>query len=308
LAFDPISLILNLVVLLVMPPLFPGIINRVKSFFAGRRGPSIFQLYFDIIKLLRKGEVYSRSTSLVFRVAPFAVFGAVLVAGNLLPLAGASPVSFYGDVVLFVYLFAFARFFIVVSSLDTASSFEGMGASRETAFGAFAELTVFVAVMTLAVITRAISLSEIFGSNHGRFIAEPSMVILFLAFFFILLTENSRMPVDDPNTHLELTMIHEVMILDHSGPDLAIMLYSSSIKMFIYMAFAVMMIFPNIGNDSLFLLPMLLLKIAVLSVVIGIVESVTARIRLIRIPQFLIASFVLSAFAFLTVLFMRGAL
>lgn len=296
----------NIIMLLFLPPFFVGVINRVKSIFAGRKGPPVFQLYFDLYKLLKKGAVYSKSTSFIFRVAPLVVLASVACAGIFLPMSGTGTLNFYGDIILFVYLFALARFFIIIAALDTGSSFEGMGGSREAVFGAFSELTVFIVIATLAVVSHSFSLGDIFTVNQGHFIAEPSMILLFLAFFFVLLTENSRMPVDDPNTHLELTMIHEVMILDYSGPDLAIMLYASSMKLFVYMAFAVMFIYPNAECGPLVGSLILLLKVMGVAILIGIVESVTARIRLLKVPQFLIASFVLSVFALLTALFVRG--
>lgn len=290
----------NVLILLIAPPLFLGIINRVKSVFSGRKGPPILQLYYDLFKLLKKGAVYSRSTSFIFRLTPVIILGCVLVAGLVLPLSGSSGMDFTGDIILFVYLFALVRFFIIISSLDTASSFEGMGASREAAFGAFSELTMFTVVISLAFISGSLSMEGLFN------VSGPSTILLFVAFFIVLLTENSRMPIDDPNTHLELTMVHEVMILDHSGPDLAIMLYASSIKLFIYMAFAVMVVLPNTGYAPWLGALLILLKVACVSVAVGVVESVTARVRMVKIPHLLIASFVVSSFALLIALFVRG--
>ncbi len=298
----------NLLLLLFLPPLFTGIIVKVKSVIGGRKGPPILQPYYDIIKLFRKGSVYSKSTSFVFRIAPMVVCAAILCAGLLIPMAGESPFCFSGDVILFVYFLAMARFFVIASALDTASSFEGMGASREAAFGAFAELSIIVTLITLAVVTKATSLDTIFFSTSDHFIAEPTMLMLAGTFLFVLLAENSRMPVDDPNTHLELTMIHEVMVLDYSGPDLGLILYSSSMKLFIYMVFAVLLISPNAGYGLLAGSAILLLKVAGISVLIGLIESCTARIRLIKIPQVLLGAFVLSVFALIIALFGRGRL
>jgi len=308
LEYRPLSVIFHLFVLLIVPPFFAGVINRVKSIFAGRKGPPLFQLYFDIFKLLKKDAVYSRSTSYIFQFAPLVVLVSAVCAGAIIPLTGNAPIHFYGDIILFAYFFALSRFFMVIAALDTASSFGGMGASREAAFGAFSELTTFIVIIALAIITRSLSLDKIFTGGGPYLIAKPSIILLFITFFFILLTENSRMPVDDPNTHLELTMIHEVIMLDYSGPDLGLMLYAASMKLFIFMAFAAMLISSDASHGMFVGTALLLLKITVLAVIIGVVESVTARVRLIRIPQLLIVSFVLSVFALLVALFMKGVL
>lgn len=302
------NIALHFFVVLVAPPFFIGVINRVKSIFAGRKGPPIFQLYFDIFKLLRKGAVYSKSTTALFRIVPLIILVAIVCASGFVPITGVAPLDFSGDIILFVYMFALARFLMIVSAMDTASSFEGMGASREATFGAFSELTMFTVLITLAIITRSMSLNEIFHWTGSRFLAEPSVVILFLAFFFILLTENSRMPIDDPNTHLELTMVHEVMILDNSGPDLGIILYGASIKLFIFMLFAALLISPNVQYGPWVGSAMLMLKVFGVAVAVGVIESVTARIKFIRIPQMLLGAFVLSLFALLISLYGRGML
>lgn len=299
-------MVYNLLILLLAPPFFIGVINRVKAILAGRKGPPLFQLYFDIFKLLRKGATYSSTSSYLFRIIPLTILVMALCAGCLLPIAGTSLINFGGDLILFVYLFALCRFLTITAAMDVGSSFEGMGASREATFGAFSELTTFIVLVALAVITHSLSLNQIFQWSGNHLTSEPSFILLFFAFFFILLTENSRMPIDDPNTHLELTMIHEVMILDYSGPDLGIILYGASMKLFIFMAFAVMLISPTVESGPLETAGIVLLKILFVAIVIGIIESVTARIRFIKIPQFLIASFVLSLFALLISLFTRG--
>lgn len=307
-ASDILLIGVQLLILLIAPPFFVGVINRVKSFFAGRKGPPVFQPYIDIYKLLRKGATYSRSTSWVFRLAPLGILAAVVCAGVIFPFAGGAALSFAGDAILFVYLLGLARFLTIIAALDTASSFEGMGGSREAIFGAFSELTVFVVLVTLAIVTKMLSLTGMFGWTSDHFITEPTILILTGAFVFILLTENSRMPVDDPNTHLELTMIHEVMILDYSGPDLGVVLYAASMKLFIFMSFAVLLISPNTGYGVWQGSLILLAKVLGAAVLIGLIESVTARIRLIKVPQSLVAAFVLSLFALVIALFGRGVL
>ncbi len=290
-----------------LPPFYVGLINRVKSFFAGRQGPPLLQPYFDIIKLLRKGATYSTSVGVIFRAAPLVNFTAVAFAGAMLPLAGGA-FSFYGDAILFVYLFGLARAFMILAALDTSSSFEGMGASREAAFGAFAELTIFASLATLAVSTHSLSLDAMLTGLSSALNLEPASLIICAALFFVALTENSRMPVDDPNTHLELTMVHEVMILDHSGPDLGIILWGTSIKLFLFLSLSVLVLWPNKDVSPVLAAAMTAGKVTLMTVLVGVVESCTARIRLIKVPQALIASFVLAVFAFLIAAFSRGML
>lgn len=307
-AFSAQYTFLHLIILFATPPFFIGVINRIKSVVAGRKGPSVFQPYFDLIKLFRKSAVYSKSSSPVFRLAPIVIFASVILSGLILPIAGKAPMNFYGDIILFVYFLALARFMTIIAALDVGSSFEGMGASREAIFGAFAELTTFGVLLTLAVITKSLSLAGMFQRTEFTIFAEPAFLFLFFAFFFILLTENSRMPIDDPNTHLELTMVHEVMILDYSGPDMGIILYSASVKLFIFMLFAAMLVFPNATTEPWISSVLSLAKVFGMAVLIGLIESVVARVKLIKIPQFLIASFALTIFALLIVLFERGLL
>jgi formate hydrogenlyase subunit 4 len=303
-----IDLLVHLALLLIAPPLLLGVINRTKAWFAGRTGMPLLQPYYDIWKLLRKGAVYSHTTSWMFRAGPVISLAAVLCAGLVVPLAAwASPLGFAGDIVLFAYLMALARFVTVAAALDTGSSFEGMGASREAAFSAYAEPAFFLSMATLCVPARSFAFGDAFRSlpwdTWG--VSHPSFLAAVLALLAVLLAENSRLPVDDPDTHLELTMIHEVMILDHSGVDLALLLYGKAIKLFVYGAILVHILLP-VSVRVGWLSPVLLLggEIA-LAVLIGFVESTTARLRLVRIPQFLVGASVLAALG-LGALFYRG--
>ena len=278
---------------IVLAPLFLGVINRTKALFAGRAGAPLLQLYFDLFKLARKGAVYSRTTTWVFRLAPIAALAAAITALLLLPQGGfQAPISFPGDFLLLIFLLGTSRFLTVIAALDTGSSFEGMGASREAAFSALAEP---VLLLCLAVAVRESgerSLSGIVGGLTGADWqrAGPALVLVSASLLAVLLAENSRIPVDDPNTHLELTMIHEVMVLDHGGPDLALILSGAAIKLWVMAAILVGLVLPGrTGSawlDSLvFLLGMLLL-----AVVIGVIESTIARLRLSRVPQFLVGA------------------
>lgn len=297
--------IAQIVLLLVISPFLFGIINRTKAVFAGRKGIPWLQLYSDIFKLFRKGAVYSPTTTWIFRAGPIVSLSSVLAATLFIPFAGHPAVlSFDGDIVLFIYLLALGRFFTVLAALDTGSSFEGMGASREVQFAVFAEPALFLNLMVLARITGEISLSGIFSPGAlGSWSASGPLVILVIgALFIIFLTENSRMPVDDPNTHLELTMIHEVMVLDHGGVDFAYILYAGAIKFWLLGSLLVGL-FPGgyrygwAVDSALFLAGM-----ALLAVLTGTMESILARLRLLKIPQFIIIPLALSVVALLLTL------
>lgn len=291
----------------VLPPFFLGVIAKTKAFFSGRKGPPLFQVYYDLIKLFQKGAVYSQTTSPLFRIAPLFIFVLILFTSCFLPLAGKAPIHFEGDLILFAYSLALVRFILILAAMDVGSSFEGIGASREATFGAFSELALFMGLIVLSVTTHSTSLSDIFswGSSHATL--KPVFLLLFFSFFLILLTENARIPIDDPNTHLELTMIHEVMILDYSGPDLGLILYGSSIKLFLFMALSVFLLWPQPLPWEWISIGSLFLKMTGMAIVIGVVESTNARLRLIKIPQLLIANFVVAVFALLVTVFHGGS-
>ena len=206
----------------VLAPLLPGVINRTKAFFAGRRGPPLLQVYFDLWKLFRKGATYSRTTTWIFRAGPLVNFACLLAALAVVPLGRvAAPLSFAGDWILLAYLLGLGRFSTVVAALDTGSSFEGMGASREVQFAVFAEPVLLVGLAALARRAQELSLTPMYAglSLSAWSHALPLLALLAAGFFILFLSENCRIPVDDPSTHLELTMIHEVMVLDHGSVD-----------------------------------------------------------------------------------------
>ena len=284
----------HLLLLLVLPPLLPGIIARVKAVVAGRSGPPLLQPYYDLLRLLRKGAVYSRTTTWVFRAGPIVTLASTVVAGCLLPLGErGAPLAFEGDLVLFAYLLGLGRFMTMSAALDTGSSFEGMGASREAAFSALSEAAIFLVLVTLVVATRQLSLSGIFAGLANSPGVNPALWLVVAALAAVLLAENARIPVDDPATHLELTMIHEVMVLDHSGPDLALIEYSSAVKLFVTSVLVVGVLRPAALGDPLSLAA----GAGVVAVAIGIAESTLARLRLPRVKQFLIGSIALAAVA-----------
>jgi formate hydrogenlyase subunit 4 len=297
-----LDFVIHGLLLLVFPPLLLGVIARTKAVFAGRTGPPLLQPYADLAKLFAKGAVYSRTTSWVFRLAPTLSLAALLAAGLLVPLHGGRlPWSFTGDLLLFAYLLALGRFFTMAAALDTGSSFEGMGASREAAFAALAEPALFLALATACVQAPGVSFAAAWSVVPG-----PMSYATFLAaaaLFAVLLAENSRLPVDDPSTHLELTMIHEVMILDHSGPDLAYLLYGSAVKFFLVATLLVHYLVPIPAGGGLAGAVLLVAGLFVVAILVGIVESVMARLRQPRVPQFLIGASIVAALSLAVTLY-----
>jgi len=299
--FIVFSILSHWLIVLALSPLFAGIIAKIKAFFAGKKGPSYFQLYFDLRRLFMKNCVYSRSTTWVFRFAPIVNLAAVLVLSLIIPLGSfKAPVHFSGDILLAAYVLGLARFFMIIAALDTSSSFEGMGASREAFFSCLSEMVLFMNFITLAFLTHSISLSTMIGADIPMSWKMAGTVLLLVvgSLFIVLLTENSRIPVDDPDTHLELTMIHEVMLLDHSGVDLGFMLYASAIKLFIFAGILVPIVYPVQTGIPLLDTLIFLGGMLGLSIVIGVVESTMARLRLNRVRNLLLIAFALAFFGF----------
>ncbi len=286
---------------LLLAPLLSGVINRTKAVFAGRRGSPLLQSYRDLAKLLRKGAVYSRTTTWVFRAAPAISLASVAAALTILPVPGSpAPVSFPGDLILFAYCLGLMRFVTVIAALDTGSSFEGMGASREVQFAALAEPALLLGLAALARSGDSLSLSGIFaGLSRSSWAASgPALALVASALLIVFLAENSRIPVDDPNTHLELTMIHEVMILDYSGPDLALVLYGASLKLWVTGSLIVNLVLSPWELPSPLAFAAFAGGMGVLAVAVGAIESVMARLPLAKVPQLLVGAGAISALAF----------
>lgn len=295
------NLAVHLGLLLLMPPLLLGVINKTKAFFGGRVGPPLLQPYRDLARLMRKGLVLSHTTTLIFRAAPLVSLVAIFFAGLLMPLGPFdAPVRFSGDLILFAYLFGLARFFTTAAALDTGSSFEGMGAAREVTFACLSEPALFFALLFLAKMSGSLMLSDMLHSPlHARWaLLGPSLVLVAVGLFVIVLAENCRIPVDDPNTHLELTMIHEVMVLDHSGPLLGIILYGAAIKLFILGAFLLHLIAPVQTGRIWLDWGLFVAELLGLSVAIGIVESIMARLQMRHVPTLLVGSILFCAFGY----------
>jgi formate hydrogenlyase subunit 4 len=289
-----------LAVVLAVAPALPGLATRTKSFLTGRRGPPLLQLYYDLAKLLRKRPVYSATTTAVFRIAPLAGLAAVLLAAALLPLNGRSALAgFAGDFLLFAGLLALGRFLLVLAALDTGSSFEGMGASREAMVGSFAEAGLLLVLAALTLATGRTRLEGMLGAPLAAAWSTtlPSLVMLGVSLFALLLAEAARVPVDDPATHLELTMIHEVAVLDTSGPDLALVLYGAALKFALFAVLVAGTLAPRAALSEPAALAVLPLALGAVAVAVGVVEAAMARLRLNRIPQLLVAVTALAAFA-----------
>ncbi len=287
-----------LATLLLVAPLLPGVAAKTKALLTGRRGTPVLQLYWDLYKLLGKGAVYSTTTTWLFRLAPVVVVTTALLAACVIPLDGHHAlVSFTGDLVAFASLLGLGRFMLVLAGLDTGSSFEGLGASREVTFSSFAEPALFLCFAGLALATRDLSLTGMLGSPLAAAwpSAAPSLVMIGVSLFLVLLAETSRVPVDDPATHLELTMIHEVIVLDHSGPDFALILYGSALKLALFGALLVGVLVPRATLPRPAAIGLLVLGLVVVALLVGVVESIMARLRLSRVPQFLIAGSVLAS-------------
>jgi formate hydrogenlyase subunit 4 len=287
---------------LLLSPLLLGVINRTKALFAGRTGPPVLQAYHDLSKLLKKGAVYSATTSWVFRAGPIVGLGALATALVLLPFGGQPAlVPFTGDIVFLCGLLGVARFFTIVAALDTGSSFEGMGGSREALFGALSEPAIYLALAALVRYTGTAVLSEAFSvlSRRTWHEMDPALVLVAVALLGVFLVENCRIPVDDPNTHLELTMIHEVMVLDHGGPDLAFVLYGSALRVWLLGSLLAGIVVPAPLASPWANLALGVAALVGLGGVVGVIESVMARLRLSVVPHLVAGASAMAATALL---------
>jgi formate hydrogenlyase subunit 4 len=297
---------LSFILILVAGLFFTGIINRTKSICAGRKGPGIFQPVKDVVRLFRKGSVYSHTTGIIFRIAPAAYFASVIMAILVVPLGQTRGlISFSGDFVFFAYILATGKFFSIIAALDTGSSFEGMGAGREALFSMLVEPAFFIVMGSLALLTGHTSFHDIFITLHiGSYITYALAAMATFVLLMITITENSRMPVDDPATHLELTMIHEVMILDNSGFDLGLILSAGYLKFAMYGALIVNLFTGTVSNELA--IPLFFAVQFIMAVIIGLTESFMARFRMSHNPQFIFALTSVSMLIFFGTLLISG--
>jgi formate hydrogenlyase subunit 4 len=294
-----------LLLVVLAAPLMPGIAARTRALLTGRRGAPVWQLYADLWRLAHRGAVYGTNTTWLFRFAPVAVITTVLAAAALLPFDGHRAVlSFTGDAVAFAYVLALGRFALVLGALDTGSSFEGMGASREVTFSTLVEFGLLLTFVALGIATGEMSLGGILGDSmtaHWRH-ATPALMLLAAGLFGLLLAECARVPVDDPTTHLELTMVHEVMVLDHGGPDLALIEYASALKFALFASIVAAVAMPRSSLAPLASAAALLGGLFASAIAVGLVESSMARLRLLKVPLFLAGSVTLGGFGLILLL------
>jgi formate hydrogenlyase subunit 4 len=295
---------IHILLALTLPPLLLGVIAKTKALFAGRIGPPVFQPYYDLVKLSQKDSVFSTTTTWVFKAGPVVSLATSAIALLMVPFAqGSAPISFNGDLILLAYLIGLGRFFTASAALDTGSSFEGMGATREVTFACLAEPAFFLGLLVLAKLSGSLQLAAMLGSSLASdwSTASASLALVLLGWFIVLLVENSRIPFDDPNTHLELTMIHEVMILDHSGPALGMVLYGAALKLFLFGALVVRLALPFATSSVWLDWGVFVAGMLATAVVIGMVESTMARLRLTQVPVLLVTACLLSAFGVILV-------
>jgi formate hydrogenlyase subunit 4 len=290
-----LQILLRLTLWVLVAPLLPGIINKVKAWVAGRRGPPVLQLYYDLARLWKKSVVMSTLASPAFVAGPAVAWVAVLGAALFLPLGPAGgALSFKGDVLLVVYLLAVARFCTAWAAMETGSAFEGMGAAREVSYAVLSEAALITAILSLSVESGSVILNDMLAPSPGA-----GAVLLAGGLFAVLLAENCRVPFDDPNTHLELTMIHEVMVLDHSGPPLAVVLHGASMKLLLFSVLLSEAVLPLGRWSPLQATIGLVGAVAVVTVGVGLVESFLARFAFRRVPLLLTTAFLLCLFALL---------
>jgi formate hydrogenlyase subunit 4 len=297
---------LSLLLIILASTFFTGIIIRTKSIAAGRKGPGIFQPIKDVVRLFKKGSVYSETSSSIFQIAPTVYFSSVFMAMLVVPVGQSKGIiSFNGDFIFFAYVLGLGKFFSIIGAMDTGSSFEGMGASREALYSMFAEPAFFILMGSLALLTGFTSFQEIFSALHlGSSISYALAVLAALVFLMIAMIENSRMPLDDPKTHLELTMIHEVMILDNSGFDLGLILSAGYLKFAVYGTIIFNLFSGTI--DYAYAIPLFFVMQLFIACLVGVIESFMARFRLNHNAQFIVVLSSVSLLIFFGALLVSG--
>jgi formate hydrogenlyase subunit 4 len=302
-------LILQIAIVILLAPLVNGVIGKIKALTQKRTGAPVLQMYYDLRKLMRKAAVVSDVSSWIFRVTPYIVFSTAVVAAMLVPVTvRILPDGIPGDMIMLFYILALGRFFICLAALDTGSAFGGMGSSREVMISSLIEPSVIVVIFTLGLICKSTSVFAIMGSmaQSGASFIGPVYILLFLAMLIILIAETSRIPIDDPATHLELTMVHEAMILEYSGRHLALMEYGAVIKQMMLMTLMVNIFLPldsflTITGFAGVALSLLIYigKMLLLTVIIALIEVNTVKVRFFSIPNLAALSFILAFLGFM---------
>ena len=313
---DLIYIVVQIAVILLLAPLLNGIIKKIKALTQKRKGSSVFQLYYDLHKLFQKGSVVSGVSSWIFKATPYIVFATALAASLLVPVTTMlEPTVIPGDIIMLVSVLALGRFFMMIAALDTASTFGGMGSSREAMISSLIEPSILVSLFTLGLISKSTSIVQIMNTmkDNGVILADPIYLMIFLAIITIIIAETSRIPVDDPSTHLELTMVHEAMILEYSGRYLALMEYGASIKQLVFITLLVNLLLPFdqlimfAGVAAILIsLAIYFIKVILATVLIGLIEVCTVKLRLFSIPNLAALSFILAFLGFLQYFVLGG--
>lgn len=291
--------ILQIAILLAAAPLFVGWIRMVKCRLQGRTSAPLIQPYRDIAKLFSKDVVLAENASWIFRFTPYLVFGTKVLMAGIIPILSVDlPLSATADVIALVALFGIARFFTALAGMDIGTAFGGMGSSREMTIASLAEPAMLMAIFAVSLGSHSTSLSQMVQvSAHGQFILRPSLAFAFLSFILIALAETGRVPVDNPATHLELTMIHEAMILEYSGRHLALIEWANMMKLFIFATLGIALFFPwgIAAAGDMFSMPaaffFLMIKLAVIGIGLVLIETGLAKMRIFRVPEFLGSAF-----------------
>jgi formate hydrogenlyase subunit 4 len=295
-------------------PLLVGFVRLLKARLQGRQGAGVLQPYRDLRKLLGKEAVISENTSWIFRFTPYVLAAAMLLCALIVPaLSALTPLGWMGNIIVLMYLFLLGTFFLALAGLDAGSAFGGMGSSREMAIAALAEPTVMIAIFAIALRAGTTSLDGIVAryATDPLLLLNPGHLLAFVAFFIVTLAETGRLPVDNPATHLELTMIHEAMILEYSGRYLALVEWASAMKLLLFLVLLANLFFP--WGVALAFTPLALAvavvalaaKVAVLAVAIALLETSVAKLRLFRVPELLSGSFTLALMAVVTFFFVK---
>ena len=304
----------QLLIVTLGAPLVVGFVRKLKSRLQGRRGASLFQPYRDLRKLLVKEAVVSENTSWIFRFTPYLVASVMLLSSLVVPmLSTRTPLGFVGNIIVLMYLLLLATFFLALAGLDAGSAFGGMGSSREMIIAALAEPTVMIAIFAIALRVGSTSLDEIVrrGADDSLLLLNPGHLLAFTAFFIVALAETGRLPVDNPSTHLELTMIHEAMILEYSGRHLALIEWAAGMKLLLFLTLLSNLFFPWGVAAAIAPGPIaiafvtLALKVGTLAASVAILETSVAKLRLFRVPELLSGSFTLALLAVISFFFVR---
>ena len=304
----PVYIIIQLSVTLLLAPMVGGIIKKIKAFTQKRKGAPLFQMYFDLIKLFKKNSVVSETSSWIFKATSYIVFSTALLASLFVPLTPKIiPSDLSGDAILFISILALGRFFMMTSALDTGSTFGGMGSSREAMISSLIEPSILISLFTIGLISKTTSIPQmVINMNHFRFpLLHPVFLMVILALLIIIVAETSRIPVDDPSTHLELTMVHEAMILEYSGRHLALMEYGAAVKQLTFITLLINILLPTDQFISaagigavIFAILIYLIKVVFVSVVIAVIEVNTVKFKLFSIPNLAALAFILSLLSF----------